>query len=276
MTGAALAAAGIAAAGVVMTGRGAWQPASGVGFAAGVLAGLGMLALLAYAVPKRGIRLWMRPRAKGSAPGKVASVVRPQLQVHLALGLVTVGLALAHARPRAGGGHGGALMSAVLLTSLAGGFVALAYRLIPKRLARLERTAALPEDFARARQDLLDRLYREASGRSELVKRIFEKILLPYARSPLGPLALLASGRRLRDEEAALRGRVDALLEGRGKERLAGLAELTRIVVELRALPAQRWLLRALRGGLPVHIVTFAVAVALLGLHVAFALGRRG
>ena len=276
VSGAALAAAGIAGAGVVMAARGAWQPASGVGLGAGVLAGLGMLALLAYAVPKRRVRLWMKPRAAGAGATRTTSVVRPQLQIHLALGLVTVGLALAHARPRAGGGHGGALMGAVLLTSLVGGLVALAYRLVPPRLARIERTAALPEDFARARQDLLDRLYREASGRSDLVKRIFEKILLPYARSPLGPLALLASGRRLREEEAAVRARVDQVLEGRGKERLAGLAELTRIVVELRALPAQRWLLRALRGGLPVHIVTFAIAVALLGVHVALVAWRWG
>ncbi len=276
VSGAALAAAGIAAAGTVMAGRGAWQPASGVGLGAGVLAGAGMLALLAYAIPKRRVRLWMKRRAAGVEPGKTTSLVRPQLQAHLALGLVTVGLSLAHARPRAGGGHGGALMSAVLLTSLAGAVVAVAYRVVPGRLSRLERTAALPEDFARARQDLLDRLYREASGRSDLVKRIFEKILLPYARSPLGPLALLAGGRRLREEEEALRARIDQVLEGRGKERLAGLAELTRIVVELRALPAQRWLSAALRGGLPVHIVTFAIAVALLGLHVAAVLGRWG
>jgi Fe-S-cluster-containing dehydrogenase component/CRP-like cAMP-binding protein len=48
--GAALAAAGIAAAGIVMAGRGLWQPARGAGFAAGALAGAGMLALLAYAL----------------------------------------------------------------------------------------------------------------------------------------------------------------------------------------------------------------------------------
>jgi hypothetical protein len=231
-----------------------------------------MLALFAYAVPKRRIRRWMRPRTGEAQPNRVQSVVRPQLQVHLALGLTTVGLALAHARPRAGGGRGAALMDALLLTSLAGALVAVAYRWLPPRLSRLERAAALPEDFARARQDLLDRLYREASGKSDLVKKIFEKILLPYARSPLGPFALIASGRRLRDEEEALQSHVDVVLEGRGKERLAGLAELVRIVVELRALPAQRWLLGALRVGLPVHVVTFAVAVALLGLHVAFAL----
>jgi Fe-S-cluster-containing dehydrogenase component/CRP-like cAMP-binding protein len=275
--GAALAAAGIGLAGAVMQARGLWQPARGVGLGAGVLAGLGMVLLLAYAVPKRSIHRWMRHRVKGAAPKRVESVVRPQLEAHLAIGLVTVGLALAHAPvlARGGAGAGTALAIAVLLTSIAGGFTAVAYRLVPSRLARLERTAALPEDFARARQELLDRLFREASGKSELVKKLLEKILLPYVESPLGPLALVASGRRLREEEDALRARVDVVLEGRGKERLAGLAELTRIVVELRALPAQRLLLRVLRVGLPLHVATFGIAMAMLALHVMFALGRR-
>ena len=57
---------------------------------------------------------------------------------------------------------------------------------------------------------------------------------------------------------------------------LAGLAELTRIVVELRALPAQRLLLGVLRVGLPLHVATFGIAMAMLVLHVMFALGRRG
>jgi CRP-like cAMP-binding protein len=276
VSGAAVAAAGIGLAGALMQARGHLVASRGLGLGAGVLAGLGMIALVAYAVPKRGIKRWMRPREAGAAPKKAASVVRPHLEAHLAIGLVTAGLALAHAPLRGGAGHGAALLYALALTSIAGGFTAIAYRVAPRRLARIERSAALPEDFARTRQDLHDRLYREASGKSDLVKKLLEKILLPYARSPLGPLALLASGRSLREEQAALRARIDEALEGRGKERLGGLDELCRIVVELRALPAQRLLLGALRVGLPLHIVTFGVAMAMLVLHVTLALWRRG
>jgi hypothetical protein len=43
-------------------------------------------------------------------------------------------------------------------------------------------------------------------------------------------------------------------------------------VVELRALTAQRLLLGALRVGLPVHVVTFGLATALLLLHGAVAI----
>jgi Fe-S-cluster-containing hydrogenase component 2 len=277
--GAALAASGIAVAGVTLQVRGLWGPNRGAGLVAGVLAGTGMLALLAYALPKRRIRGWMRPRAEAAraleTANRVESKMRPRLEAHLALGLVTLGLASAHAVPRAGGGPGSALLFGLVATSFAGAWTALAYRLVPSRLARIERVPALPEDFARAKDELDERLYAGASGKSDLVKKLLEKILLPYARRPSGPLLLLASGRTLREEEAALAARVDAVLEGRGKERLAGLAELTRIVVELRALPAQRICLLTLRVGLPLHIVSFVLALALLALHVATAVASR-
>ncbi len=282
VAGAAVAAAGIGLTGALMQARALWGPGRGVGLGAGIAAAVGMLLLLAYAVPKRRIRSWMKPRAKiGDAPApRVAtparSVVRPQLTAHLAIGLVTLGFALAHAPwpPWARAGHGGALVLALLATSFAGAWTAIMYRLLPARLARIERSAALPEDLAAARRELSDRLYREVSGKSDLVKKLFERVLVPYAKSPLGPLLLILSGRRLRDEEQALRARIDVALEGRGQERLAGLAELIRVVVELRALPAQRWLFRALRVGLPLHVVTFGVATAMLLLHAALAVFR--
>ena len=282
VAGAAVAAAGIGLTGAVMQARALWGPGRGMGLGAGITAAIGMLLLLAYAVPKRRIRSWMKPRAKGGAvPAPRAetparSVVRPHLTAHLAIGLITIGFALAHAPwpPWARAGHGGALALALFVTSIAGAWTALTYRIIPARLARIERSAALPEDFAAARRDLSDRLYRDVSGKSDLVKKLFERVLVPYAKSSLGPLALILSGRRLRDEEQALRARIDVVLEGRGQERLAGLAELIRIVVELRALPAQRWLFRAMRAGLPLHVVTFGVATAMLLLHAALALWR--
>ncbi|MEO7330677.1 MAG: 4Fe-4S dicluster domain-containing protein, partial [Minicystis sp.] len=277
--GAAIASLGVGLVGATMHGRGLWWPTRGLGLYAGITAALVMLALLAYALPKRGIRLWMKRRDPTTAPPEkraATSKVRPQLSIHLALGLLAPGLALAHAPMSSASRQslGGALLSALVVSSIAGAFTALAYRLIPARLARLERTAALPEDFATGRRELLDRLYREVSGKSELVKKLFERVLLPYVQSKGGPMLLLISGRRLREEERVLRERIDLLLEGRGKERLAGLAELIKIVVELRSLPAQRWLLASLRVGLPLHIVTFGLATVLLGLHAVFAIYR--
>ena len=274
--GAAIASIGLGFSGIVVQARGHLVPGRGLGLAAGVLAGAGMLALLAYAIPKRGVKRWMKRRDGDAKADKPASVVRPQLRWHLAAGLVTAGLALAHAPLTGRAGSGTALLWALAITSIAGGLAAIAYRLLPPRLARIERAAALPEDFSRARAELRDRLYREASGKSDLVKKILEKILLPYARRPLGSIALVASGRSLKEEEASLAARIDEVLEGRGKERLAGLSSLVRLVVEMRALPAQRLLLALLRAWLPVHVATFGVATAMLVLHVIFALWRRG
>jgi Fe-S-cluster-containing dehydrogenase component len=278
-----IAGAAVGAVGAVMQARGLWRPSSGLGWAAGVAAAVAFVLLTLYAAPKRVIRLWMRRRAvkgaseKGGAAAReeapVTSVIKPQLAIHLAIGFVSVGLALSHApwppspRPTVGG----ALHMVFLATAALGGLTALLYAFVPRVLSRIERVAALPEDFALARRELVDRLYREVSGRSDLVKKIFEKILLPYTKNIAGPVLLLASGRRLRDEEKALRARIDRVLEGRGAERLAGLAELVRLVVELRSLPAQRLLLRVLRVGLPLHVITFMLALVLLVLHIATA-----
>src|SRR5262249_8377721 len=106
------------------------------------------------------------------------------------------------------------------------------------------------------------------------VKKLVEKLLLPYANERFGPAKLFLSGRTLREEAARVRSIVDDVLEGRGKERLGGLDDLVRIVVELRAIPAQRFLLGALRVGLPLHVVTFCIAIVVLAMHVAFALPR--
>ena len=274
-SGAAIAAAGIAIAGGILQARRVVVPGRGIGLAAGIVAAVGMVALLGYAIPKRGIGRRRSGNGNGNGNGN-GMRVEPQLRVHLAIGVVTAAVILIHAPLTARAGSGTALLWAMGATSVAGALGAIAYRLIPPRLARIERSAALPEDFARAREDLEARLYREASGKSDLVKRLLEKILLPHARSALGPLSLITSGRSLREEEVKLAAHIDAVLEGRGKERLAGLSSLIRVAVEIRALPAQRLMLATLRAWLPLHIVTFAVALALLVVHVIFALFRRG
>jgi hypothetical protein len=187
--------------------------------------------------------------------------------------MLTIAAVLGHAGLRVPQNPAGSLALAFWAVSLLGCFGALAYRLVPRRLARLERRGDLPEDLAAERKALLDRLFVQASGRDELVKAIAARVLVPYARAVLGPLALLASGRSLADEEARLHARIDAMRQGRGQGRLSGLPELVRTAVELRALPVRRVLTALLRGWLPLHMVVSAVGLALLGLHVAVMLG---
>jgi hypothetical protein len=185
------------------------------------------------------------------------------------LGGLAMASVLAHSGLSFSNPVAGALAVAFWLCALLGLFGALAYRFIPPRLTRLERGGALPEDLALEARLLSDKLYRTVSGKSELVKTLLDRVLLPYARTPLGPLALLVSGRSLRQEQDRLNGRVQAMLQGRGGDKLEGLDDLLRIVVEQRALPLRRALSFALRAFLPVHVVLSAVLIVLLFAHVA-------
>jgi hypothetical protein len=168
---------------------------------------------------------------------------------------------------------GSALLLCLALASATGIAMGLVYAGAPAALSRIERSPLLPEDFAKERLALSTRLYKHLSGRDDLLKAVAERVLLPYAQSLLGPIALVASGRTLAAEERRLRGRIDDALAGRGASRLGGLDDLVRTAVELRALPAQRALTLALRSLLPVHIVAFALALVLLIAHVVQALG---
>jgi Fe-S-cluster-containing dehydrogenase component/CRP-like cAMP-binding protein len=277
--GAAISAA-LGVLGIAMHMRGTWVAWRGVGYWLGVLAALCFAGLLAYAVPKRLVRLWSKKRKRSirdvdeaaHSSRRVRSVVRPQLVVHVVLGFVATALALGHGGGAITPSTGGALSLTFFATGALGLLAALSYGIIPRRLSRIERSANLPEDYGPTVRELSDRLYGGVSGKSELVKRIFEKVLVPYLRRPLGWIALLASGRRLRDEEIALRKRIEVMLQGRGPERLAGLDELVRLVVELRALSAQRALTLLLRMWLPLHIICAVVATTLLLVHIVEAL----
>lgn len=264
--------------GAVLLARDHWRPGVGAGYGAGILGAIGIVALAAYAFPKRLVSLWMKAREEKSAARKsaetsggndtVRSKVRPLFVVHVALGLLAAGAVAAHGGFRFGPSTGGALNLAFWATTLLGGFGAFAYRALPSRLARLERNAALPEDLSREREALFDRLYRDASGADELLKTIVDKVLVPYARSAFGPFQLAASGRSLYEEQDQLKQRIEKLLEGRGGDRLDGLDPLVRTVVELRALPIRRLYTLALRGWLPLHMVLTGIVVVLLFLHV--------
>lgn len=284
--GAALVAVGLAAAAGSLAARGVWVPRSGAGFAAGVIAALLVVALASYTLPKRVVRLWMGRRRAGERAGagevapegeaapRLRSAVRPHYRAHLALGGLAAAVALGHAPLRGAATVGGALLLGLLATCVLGALGAVAYATVPRRLARLERRALLPEDYPGARDALVDRLHRELSGTSDLVKALADRVLLPYATSPLGPVALLLSGRRLRDEEARLLAMVDAVLEGRGKERLGGLTRLVGTCVEMRALPAQRALTILLRAVVPAHGALGAIVLVLLAVHVIAVVGR--
>jgi hypothetical protein len=198
----------------------------------------------------------------------VRSIVKPWLTVHVAAGVAASVAAAAHGGLRFRADWAGALEASFWLTITTGLGLRALYARAPRALSRIERTAGLPEDLEGDERRLLEELERQLSGRDELVKRIAERLLVPYTRAWLGPYLLVGSGRTLGEEQVALRHRVVAALDGRGQERLAGLDSVLRVVVELRALPARRVLYGALRAGLPLHLLCTALCVALLAVHV--------
>ena len=267
--------------GLAMHARAAWSSHEGVGYAMGIVAAIAVLLLTGYTVPKRITRLWSRRVARGrrsaeqsqQTPERTRSVVRLHYVFHGTLGLLSLGAVVAHSGGRLGASSGAAVALAFFTCAVLGIVGALAYAFVPRRLSRLERSASLPEDYAALRRELTDRMYSGVTGRGEVVKKLFEKILVPYLRSSSGWLVLLLSGRDLRAEERAVRQRVDVILEGRGSGRLAGLDELIRIAVELRALTAQRVLTAVLRGWLPLHVMTVGLTLVMLALHIFEARG---
>jgi hypothetical protein len=253
-----VAGASAAAIGVAVLPMGRWP--------SGLVAGAAFLLLLASSAAKRAPRLVARVRRPGLA--------RAVYVGHVAVGTLLAGVTVAHAGLRVPATGAGALLLALLATVVTGALGALVHVFVPPRLARLERKSVLPEELAARGRELDERIFEKLSGRTELVKTLFARVLRPYRRARLGALRLALSGRTLRREEARVRGRVDALLEGRRSERLVGLDDLVKLVVERRAIGAQRILTGALRGWLAVHVAATAAAIVLLVLHVLAVRGR--
>lgn len=251
----------------------------GLGFAVAALAALGCFALAAYVLPKRHLALWMKPAQKHSLRQDAAHVhrgrsrVKPYYLAHVLGGLAVLALVAGHTR--LGLGHGLTAWLSLTFWGVAGLGVLGAWLQywLPRRLARIERGGLLPEDFSAEKRKLNDRLFREISGRSDLVKKIAERVLLPYARNRLGPLWLLISGRSAGEEQARLEARIEAILQGRGSDRRLGLEQLTKIAVELRALPLRRGLTFALRAWHAPHAMLSVLLLVFLLLHVVSVLG---
>ena len=254
----------------------AWSPSRGIGFAAGIATASLIVALAAYVIPKRAVRARLRRRdpaarlvvEKRPSP---RSRTRIHLWIHLGIGALLPAVAIAHAGIGLRATPGGALAAALLLAVGFGVLAALCYRAIPRALTRLERRGTLPEDLATERDALEARLFRGVTGKSDRVKAVADLMLVPYASSRLGALALVASGRGLADEARRLRERIDRTLEGRVIE---GLDELIAIAIELRALPARRALSWLLRVWPPLHAIAGAAACALLVVHIVIGVLR--
>jgi Fe-S-cluster-containing dehydrogenase component/CRP-like cAMP-binding protein len=228
-------------------------------WATGVLSGALIALLVSYALTKR-------VRGPLARLGSKVALSRLFYIGHLSVGAFAVSILAAHARA-APPNVAGALTVAITLAVVTGALGAAISTVVPRILSRMERKSVLPEELAVLPRQLDEQIYGALSGKSELVKTLFATALRPYRRAPLGPAMLLVSGRSLREEEKAIRARLDRWTGGKTGERVFGLDELVRLVVEHRAVRAQRLLTWVLRGWLVPHLAATAAALVLLVLH---------
>ena len=234
----------------------------GVRLALGVASVAAMIVLVLYGAMKR---------APARVPARLGRTAHVRYVVHVLLGVVALGAAFGHAA------HGGrattlsrAAFVAFILASVVGGLAAGLYRTLPSRLSRLVRREWLPEESADEARALAEHVTASLSGRTDLLKAVYARILGPYRRSPLVRARLLFAPTTLDDESKRLIGRVRATLEGRGEDRLEGLGLLTNAVVEETSFRAARLALALLRALPPIHVTAALVAAVLVLVH-AFA-----
>ncbi len=255
LTPSLLAFAGLASLGVVQLLDGASRRVSGYALLTLVTA------LLAYAAVKRlGLRAPFRMRR--------ALTVRAHFVAHLSLGIAAVVVALVHAR-----GHS-ALAVAFWGASALGLGAGIVGWLAPKRLARIERQALLPEDLGARARELDAQVFRDLTGRSDLLKGLYASVLKPFSRSATVFVSMCALGTSQRVMRARLDARVRSIVSS-DDERLAGLEGLIAVVVERQAVRAQRVLTTLLRTTSFAHVVVAAGLTALVVLHVIAQLGLR-
>ncbi|HVH46935.1 MAG TPA: cyclic nucleotide-binding domain-containing protein [Labilithrix sp.] len=250
----------VAGAGLAALPAGKWTS----GIAAGVLVAL----LVGYSVAKR---VLLGGGRRGGFVAKLRArfpLARFLYIAHLALGGVTSGVVLEHVAGQVPANAGGALTIALGIAIVTGAFGASMSVVLPRALSRVERKSVLPEELAARPKEIDEQIFTALSGKSELVKALFVTALRPYRRSAIGPLLLVLSRRSLRDEEKALRSRLDRLTGGKTGASLAGIDEVVRLVVEHRAVRLQRVLSWVLRGWLVPHVAATAAALILLIVHV--------
>jgi len=253
-----------------------WVRVGGAGarlhLATGVVAGLCCVLLgfhvVARRVPRLRGRLLHRTRARAQRHG-LASWRRLHEFGGVAAGFAVV----AHAGARMPAGVSGALAVVFWLLTASGVALAVSYRLVPRRLSRLERSGSLPEDHAAERADLEARLFSELTGADRVKKELVRKLLAPYAFGLLGALSLALSGRSVAEERATVGARLERVFGGHRSERLANLAGLVETAVALRALRARRVLEAVLAVWPPLHLVLAILLGVLLVVHLVGVLG---
>jgi len=188
--------------------------------------------------------------------------------VHAFTGALTPGLLLAHSHGHVRANPGGIALCLAIVGGVTGLFAFALGRVVPRAVTRAEGKSTGEDQGPEEWRALGTALLATLSGKSELTKAVFERVLGPYDRRFFGPLAFALSGRSQRQERTRLTTSIDSLLEGRGRDRQVEVVEVASVVVERRAHRARMLMTRVLRGVVVIHILAVAASLGLIAAHV--------
>jgi hypothetical protein len=194
--------------------------------------------------------------------------LQPIVGLHATLGVLSLAAILVHTGGRVGTGVVGVLALSYFLLVGTGAIGSALYLLVPRRLARLEPEPGPTPDAA----ELDRRLFSALSGGNDATRALSQSFLIPHARSTLGALTLLFSGRDPADDARALSARVMHSLGGKASDRLSNLDSLVAASVAIRAARAARFGRALLGAFVPLHLLLSLFLIALLAVHVVGAL----
>lgn len=237
----------------------------------GIAAAGTMLGLTAYGMRKRliGMAMWFwknqATRAGGGAGLEGTVDLRFWLSSHVVLGVALLVWIVAHAGLSLGGPLTAGLIVATTVAVLTGLLGLVLYRVGPRRLAKVEDRALLPEDRE-----------RDIAAAQASYARMFERLgegpraIVERARAASGSWGPVLAGRTAAEEAERLWQTLS--LDDRRVAGAAGRRAIDELATEKTAI-GTLLLARLLRSWVPLHVGSMVVALGLLVLHVIQVLG---
>jgi Fe-S-cluster-containing dehydrogenase component/CRP-like cAMP-binding protein len=230
-----------------------------------------MLALASYGLRKRAIGVAMRfwkdlaGRAGGGAGLEGTVDLRFWLSSHVVIGASLLLWVVAHAGAALGGPVTLGLILSTILAVVTGGVGLALYRFLPRRLARVEDRARLPEDHERDIEAARASLGRMLERLGDAPRAVVER-----ARAASSAWGAVLAGRPAAEEAERLWQILS--VEDRRLAGAAGRRAVDELALE-RTLTGTLALARSMRAWLPLHVGSMVAALGLTAVHVVQALG---
>jgi Fe-S-cluster-containing dehydrogenase component/CRP-like cAMP-binding protein len=199
-----------------------------------------------------------------------AGALRYWMMVHIFIGLAGTIILLMHS-----GRHTGSLLTTALYVSfisviVSGLFGGASYIIAPRILTSIEGNPLLIEDLIARRAELRESLKGICEKADELLRGQIERKIIPRFHSRMFALRQLISRQDLKALLASARGAIsDDTVQVAEKDRRALLMDAVETTVTLSRLDALIMLHQTLRIWIPPHVISTALMIALMLVHIA-------